>query len=173
MISTFIEFGTVTETESASIMAILNANNFTTKGCVTEIDGVSYLETQSRYICFTSFLTKKQYEAFLMGRLIDDRIERFRYYGKRFSKLPPCPPLDIPDNGQDIAIPDEHKERLHEAFSKPWSITIHPDKPIWKEATFPIYGFIHNVHYRQPCADVPLLCHHYTNNSTNTCNFCI
>ena len=173
MISTYLDFGTVSESESASIKAILNANNFTTLGCVAEINGVSYLEINSRYICSTSFVTGRQYEAFLMGRSIDDRVERFRYYGKKFSKLRPCLPLNIFSDDQDTETSGEHKERLHEAFSKPWSVTVHPYKPIWKEATFPIYGFIHYVHYLQPCAEVPLLCHDYANNSTNTCNFCI
>ena len=68
-LSAYMNFGTVSESESASIMAILNANNFTTLGCVTEINGVPYLETKSHYICYTSFVTRGQYQLFITGRL--------------------------------------------------------------------------------------------------------
>ena len=168
-----MDFGTVSESESVSIMAILNANNFTTMGCVTEINGVPYLEKKSRYICFTSFVTRRQYQLFIMGRSIDDRVERFRYYGKKFSKLPPCLPFNIPENEQDIEISGEDFKKLNEAFNKPWTVTIQPSIPVWKEATFPFYGFSHYVHYLQPCSDVPQSCHHYANNATNTCDFCM
>ena len=166
MISTYMDFGTVSASESASVMTILNANNFTTTVCVTKIDDVMYLETKSSYICFTSFLTKKLYQTFLMGRSIENRIERFKYYGKRFAKVPPCLPLSIHSE-----MPDKQSNRG--GFNNPWSVTLHPNKPIWKEATFPIYGFGHYVHFQQPCSETPQLCHYHANNSASTCNNCM
>ena len=168
-----MNFGTVSESESASIMTILNANNFTTLGCVTEINGVPYLKTKSHYICYTSFVTRGQYQLFITGRLNDDRVERFRYYGKKFSNLPPCLPFSIPENKQDTEISDKDYEKLNEAFKIPWTYSVQLSKPFLKEATFPIYGFNHYVSYLQPCSDVPMSCHHYATNTTNTCDFCM
>ena len=58
MISTYMDFGTVTASERASIMTIMNANNFSTNHCVTQIDGVMHLEAKCSYICLTSFVTR-------------------------------------------------------------------------------------------------------------------
>ena len=82
MISTYINFGTVTASERVSIMAIMNANNFSTNHCVTQIDGVMHLEAKCSYICHTSFVTRKQYMLFLNGASIQDWIERFKFYGE-------------------------------------------------------------------------------------------
>ena len=85
-----MEFGVVTASERTSIMTIMNANNFSTNHCVTRIDGVTYLETKSSYICLTTFMTKALYRVFLSGTSITNRIERFKYYGKN---MPKCHPV--------------------------------------------------------------------------------
>ena len=82
MITTYMEFDVVTTSERASIMAIMNANNFSTNHCITQIDGVTYLEAKSSYICLTTFMAKALYRVFLSGTSIANRIERFKYYGK-------------------------------------------------------------------------------------------
>ena len=169
MISTYMDFGTVSASESASVMTILNANNFTTSVCVTKIDNVTYLETKSTYVCFTSFLTKKLYQAFLVGRSIENRVDRFKYYGKKFAKLPSCMPLNIHSDEQKTELFEKHNKPG--ASNNPWSVTLHPNQPIWKEATFPIYGFDHYIHYLLPCSETPQLCGYYANTSTNTCNY--
>ena len=166
VISTYMDFGTVSASESASIMTILNANNFTTAVCVTELGSVAYLETKSSYVCYTSYVTRKLYQTFLAGTSIDNRIERFKYYGRKYSKLPPCLPLNGHSDGNGTETLHNHNG----GSSKPWTATVHPDRPIWKEATFPIYGFNHYVHYLQPCSEAPQLCQHHANNSANTCD---
>ena len=171
MISTYMDFGTVTASERASIMTIMNANNFSTNHCVTQIDGVMHLEAKCSYICLTSFVTRKQYMLFLNGASVQDRIERFKYYGKKYAKLPPCMPPSIPgdeQNDESVGIQEEVEQK---AANTPWSVTLQPNKQIWKEANFNIYGFIHYIHYQLPCTEAPQLCRYYANNSTNNCNF--
>ena len=166
MISTYMDFGTVTTSERASIMTIMNANNFSTNHCVTQIDGVMHLEAKCSYICLTTFVTRKQYMLFLNGASVQDRIERFKFYGKKYAKLPPCmPPEQIDENV------DSQEEVKPKVLDKPWSVTLQPSKQIWKEANFNIYGFIHYIHYQLPCTEIPQLCRYYANNSTNNCNF--
>ena len=77
-----MDFGTVTASERESIVTIMNANNFSTNHCVTQIDGVMHLEAKYSYIYLTTFVTKKQYMLFLNGASIQDWIERFKFYGK-------------------------------------------------------------------------------------------
>ena len=168
VISTYMDFGTVSASEGASIMTILNATNFTTAVCVKNLGDAAYLEIQSIYTCYTSFLTRKLYQTFLMGRSIDSRVERFKHYGKRYAKLPPCLPLNGHSDGNGTETLDGHNN--NGGSSKPWTVTLHPDRPIWKEATFPIYGFHHYVHYLQPCSESPQMCQYYANNSPSTCD---
>ena len=169
MISTYMEFGVVTASEWQSITAIMNANNFSTNYCVTQINGVRHLEAKSSYICLTTFLTKTLYRVFLTGISIENRIERFKYYGKKYAKLPPCMPTSILRSEQNDENPGRQKQEI--VADKPWSATLHPNKQIWKEANLNIYGFIHYVHYLMPCTQTPQLCRFYASNSTNTCNF--
>jgi len=168
-----MDFGIVSTSESASIMAILNANNFSTSVGVAEIDGANYLETKSSYICFAGYVTKKQYKLFLMGTSIDNRIDRFKFYGKNYAKLPPCLPLNIPSDMQKEEIPDKKDKRFRKpkkGFStSSWSVTLHPNNPLWKEAKFPIYGFGHYVHYLQRCNETPELCQYYASTNSTNC----
>lgn len=162
MISTFMDFGIVSASERESIMAIVNANNFSTNYCVTQMDdGITYLEAKSNYTCLTTNLGRRHYLLFLEGGSINDRIERFKFYGRRYAKLRPC----LPSNMQ------RSDEELNETLSdNPWSVTLHPSNEIWREANFNIYGFIHYVHYLLPCTATPDLCSYHANNSTNTCS---
>ena len=114
MISTYMDFGIVTASERASIMAIMNANNYSTNYCVTQIDGVMHLQAKCSYICLTTFVTRKQYMLFLSGSSIPDRIERFKFYGKNYAKLPPCMrPKQIDENV------DSQEEVKPKALDKP------------------------------------------------------
>ena len=159
-----MNFGIVSESERASIMAILNANNFSTTYRVKSIDGTSgmHLEAESSYMCHTTFLTREQYLLLFEGVSIKDRIERFKFFGENFAKLPPCLPPGMhsdeqsnenktqEDRGtrstQDDEHTDETKRQEDEGTNRPWSITLHPSNQIWKKANFNIFGFLHYVH---------------------------
>ena len=89
MITVNTDFGIVSESERATIMTHLNANNISTSYSVTKIDGASgmYLEAKSSFMCLTTFVTRKQYLLFLEGGSIEDRIERFKF---AFDNQPSC-----------------------------------------------------------------------------------
>ena len=167
MISTFMDFGIVNLTDSTSIMTILRANHFNTSLGVTKIGNAAYLETNSKYICFTSSITKNQYLLFLMGTSIGNRVDRFKFYGNNYAKLPPCLPPNFKNDEQekvDGAEPVKEQKKKpdeFEASSNPWTVTVKPNNSVWQDATFNIYGFIHSVHYLQQCTEVPQLCKYY------------
>ena len=90
MISTYMDFEIVKESERESIMALLNANNFSTNYNVIYFDGAQHLEANSAYICLTTSVTESQYQLFLKGSSIENRIDRFKFYGENYAKLPSC-----------------------------------------------------------------------------------
>ena len=72
----------------------------------------------------------------------------------------------VTQNGENL-----ERKKQETVADKPWTVTLHPNKQIWKEANFNIYGFIHYVHFLLPCTATPELCHNHASNSTNNCNF--
>ena len=129
-----------------------------------------------------------------MGTSIGNRVDRFKFYGNNFAKLPPCLPPNIKHDPEPVKeqkkpvkeqkkpvkkqkkpvkgqkkLKEQKKPDEFEAPSNPWTVTVKPSNPIWKDATFSIYGFIHSVHYLQKCTEVPKSCKYYGqfNNSIN------